>query len=133
MSRTSVVIPTLDRPGDLERCLSSIEKLNRGFDEIIIVDQGDAATTRRVVDNHAHLNVQIHRQGPRSAARARNLGVKESSGEFIFFIDDDTVLDESYVEVALDYFARHPKVVGLTGYIEELHGGPVLWLSLIHI
>lgn len=127
MLRTSVIIPTLHRPGDLERCLASIDRLHRGFDEIVIVDQGDLRTTEKIVGPHVHLNVRIYYQGIRSAARARNLGMEKASGEFLFFIDDDTTLDEHYVEIAVDYLTRHPKVVGLTGYIEEMRGGSILW------
>ena len=130
MVRTSVIIPTLNRPGDLDRCLSSIERLRRGFDEIVIVDQGDREATERVVAGHARLNAEIHHLGFRSAARARNLGVESASGELVFFVDDDTVLDEDYVEIALDYLVRHPKVVGLTGHIEEMRGGALPWRLL---
>lgn len=37
----------------------------------------------------------------------------------IFIIDDDTELDKSYVKVALDYFAKNPKVVSITGKISN--------------
>ena len=119
MTQTTLVIPTLNRPGDLARCLSSIHRLHRGFDEIIIVDQGDVERTQGIVERHGDLNIQVCHHTIRSAAQARNVGIEKAKGEFIFFVDDDTALDERYVEVAIDYFDRHPGVVGLTGYIDE--------------
>lgn len=127
MLQTTLIIPTLNRPDDLARCLRSVSKLHRGFDEIIIVDQGDLQTTEKIVGEYDHLNVRIYHLVVRSAAQARNLGIEEAKGTFIFFIDDDTTLDEHYVESAVDYFARHPEVVGVTGYIEDLRGGPYYW------
>ena len=38
--QSSLIIPTLNRPEDLRRCLNSINKLTKGFDEILIVEQG---------------------------------------------------------------------------------------------
>ena len=127
--RTTLIIPTLHRPGDLARCLESITRLRRGFDEIIIVDQGDPETTQRIVADCAHLNIAVHHQAVRSLTRARNLGAEKSTGALVFFVDDDTVLDERYVETAVDYFAEHPEVVGLTGDLDEgpPSGSPLWW------
>ena len=117
--RTSLVIPTLARPAELARCLGSIAKLRRGFDEIIIVDQGDPEPTERIVADHPRLNIRVCRQAVRSLTRARNVGVEQATGGFVFFIDDDTTLDPAYVETAVDGFARHPEVIGLTGCVED--------------
>ena len=126
--RTTLIIPTLHRPGDLARCLESITRLRRGFDEIIIVDQGDPETTQRIVADCAHPNIAVHHQTVRSLTRARNLGVEKSTGALVFFVDDDTALDERYVEAAVDYFAEHPDVVGLTGHLDEgPPRGSLLW------
>ena len=117
--RTSLVIATLDRPADLARCLRSIGRLRRGFDEIIIVDQGDAKTTERIVADHPDLDIRIRRQAARSLTRARNAGVEQSTGDLVFFVDDDTELDPGYLEAAVNGFARHPDVVGLTGFVDQ--------------
>ena len=130
MTRTTLVIPTLDRPGDLARCLESIAALRRGFDEILVVDQGDVAATRRVAGAHPGLNVAIHPFAVRSAAQARNAAIEAATGEIIFFIDDDTTLDERYVEVAVEYFERHPRVVALTGNIDEARVRSRAWRLL---
>ena len=127
MIRTTLIIPTLSRPHDLARCLRSVSGLQREFDEIIIVEQGDLSATERVAADFGHLNIRIRHQAIRSAAQARNAGIDEAKGEILFFIDDDTELDERYVEVAVDYLDRHPGVVGLTGWIEEVNGGPYYW------
>ena len=127
MMQTTLIIPTLNRPDDLARCLLSVSKLHRGFDEIIIVEQGDLNTTERVVGEYGRPNVRIEPLAVRSAAQARNLGIETAKGDLIFFIDDDVTLDERYVETAVEYFARHPNVVGLTGYIEDMRGEPYSW------
>lgn len=117
--RTTLIIPTLNRPDDLARCLQSISQLHRGFDEIIIIDQGDPETTKRVAGDYDHLNLEIYPQAVRSLTRARNLGMEKAIGELVFFVDDDTALGERYVQSAVDHFAEYPEVVGLTGYVDE--------------
>ena len=46
---TSLIVATVDRWGDLVRCLASVARLRPGFDEVIVVGQGDEARTREVV------------------------------------------------------------------------------------
>ena len=126
--RTSLIIPTLNRPADLARCLRSVGKLHQGFDEIIIIDQGDLKATERIAGDYGHLNVRLYHQPVRSLTQARNLGVEKATGELIFFVDDDVKLDERYVETAVDCFARHPHVVGLTGHVDNgWDGGAIPW------
>ena len=130
---TTLVIPTLDRPADLERCLRSIGRLRRGFDQIVVVDQGDPGTTERAAakaGDGCGPDVTIVPLAVRSAAAARNAGIEEAVGEFVFFIDDDVELDEGYVENALDCFERRPEVVAVTGYIDETRARP-RWLRLV--
>ena len=113
---TSLIIPTLNRPEDLARCLESITRLTQGFDEIIIVEQGDMATTETLVREFDHLAISLLYHPVQSGAQARNLAIEKARGNFVFIVDDDTELDNNYVSVALDYFAGHPEVVGITGY-----------------
>ena len=112
---TSLIIPTLNRPDDLARCLGSVERLTPGFDEILIVDQGEAGVTERLVENFTHPNVRVLRHPVRSLTEARNLGIARARGDLLFFVDDDTVLPPDYVAAALAGFTAHPEAVGLTG------------------
>ena len=112
---TSLVIPTFNRPDDLHRCLRSVARVSPGFDEVIIVDQGDALRTRRMTDRFPRLNITIARHPVPSAAQARNVGIARATGAYLFFVDDDTELAPNYVAAALAAFATQPRAVGLTG------------------
>jgi glycosyltransferase involved in cell wall biosynthesis len=76
----SVIIPSRDRPGFLERAVASVRNQTCTDFEIIIVNDGALPVTAdaRVIDN-----------GQRGPVAARNLGVAEAKGTFIAFLDDD--------------------------------------------
>ncbi len=120
---TSLIVPTLNRPDDVVRLLRSVERLDPGFDEIILVEQGDARRTRAVADRFPALAITVATLAEPSAARARNAGVERAGGDYVFFIDDDTELPPDYVRAALDGFGAHPEALGLTGTMR--HGVPV--------
>jgi glycosyltransferase involved in cell wall biosynthesis len=86
----SVVIPTRNRPHDLELAVASV--LEQGIEcEVIVVDDGSIPPVRRegalmddavqIIRNHAAL-------GP---CRSRARGIAQASGSFIAFLDDDDI------------------------------------------
>lgn len=60
----------------------------------------------------------------RSISAARNLGAAKSAGEIVFFIDDDVILDNKYVEEILKTYEERPMAKGVQGYI--VSGGMTL-------
>ena len=128
---TSLIIATLNRPQDLQRCLYSINNLTIPFEEIIIVEQGDFERTQAIQRKFLDLNIKIYFCATRSLAVARNTGIKKASGEFIFFLDDDAEINKDYTKVAVEYFERYPKAMGLTGYINEKNTGRISYI--LHI
>ena len=113
--RTTLIIPTLDRPLDLARCLQSAAPSD--FDEIIVVEQGNLRRTRAVIERTGLPAVRLLHHTQRSAATARNLAIADATGDLLFFVDDDCVLDRRYAETAIEHFAAHPGCVGLTGRV----------------
>ena len=100
----SVVIPTYNRLPILKKCLSALEKQLipvgiEGF-EIVLVDDGSTDGTRSWLKEnskkfpHLHLIEQDH-SGP---AAGRNLGVQNSKGDVIVFIDSDLVVTNTFLE-----------------------------------
>jgi glycosyltransferase involved in cell wall biosynthesis len=89
----SIVIPTYDRKPILEKCLLALETQDySGQYEVVVVDDGSNDGTvewlRETNFPHVRLICQDH-QGP---SAARNLGVEQSHGDIIIFIDSDLVV-----------------------------------------
>ena len=99
----SVVIPTYNRLPILKKCLIALENQilnNETYDyEIVIVDDGSTDGTinwlRNNIETLPHLRLfeQTH-GGP---ALGRNLGVNNSKGDLIVFIDSDLVVDKFFL------------------------------------
>jgi GT2 family glycosyltransferase len=88
----SIIIPTYNRPRELQLCLNAIAQIDYPRDrfEVVVVDDGSPNTLDSVVDPFRHrLNVQLIRQKNSGPASARNTGAKHARGEFLAFTDDD--------------------------------------------
>jgi glycosyltransferase involved in cell wall biosynthesis len=114
----SVVIPTRDRPDDLERCLAALERqeTRRSF-EIVVVDDGSEPPLEHVEQEHPHVRVvRVDGVGP---GPARNAGVAAARGPVVAFTDDDTEPAPTWLESAAASLERRPDLVGVEGPIES--------------
>jgi glycosyltransferase involved in cell wall biosynthesis len=87
VSKTSVIIPTHNRPELLPRAVESAR--GAGADvEIIVVDDASVDQTAQVCRSLEGVKyIRVDRN--QGVAGARNIGVLESSGDYVAFLDDD--------------------------------------------
>lgn len=93
MPKVSVIIPTLDGScaGNVERLLGDIKKQTFKDLEVILI------------------------KGVRPNGRARNEGVKKARGDYLVFVDDDTILGHERVIENLVGPLEKEKGIGMTG------------------
>lgn len=92
--RISVIIPHLNQPQMLARCLEALQDGSRPADEIIVVDNGSDMLPD--VPDHVTL-LQEMTPGP---GPARNLGVAHATGDVLAFIDADCLAQSDWLAVA---------------------------------
>jgi GT2 family glycosyltransferase len=93
----SVVVPTLERPDQLERCLRSLLACEPAAHEILVVDQSADDRTRQLV---ARLGADAVRWVPldrRSASAARNHGASLASTEYVALLEDDAEVGPGWI------------------------------------
>ena len=122
----SLVISTFNRPADLRNALDSVASQSLIPDEVLVVDDGDDASSEAVVGSLRPAFIErgsglshIRNTGPKSLTVARNVGVDNTRGDIIVFIDDDVVLDSGYVKSIVAVFDSHSEAMGVQGF----HGG----------
>lgn len=99
--RISVIIPHLNQPAMLARCLGSLRDGTRQPDEIIVVDNGSDV----LPDVPAHVTLlQQKTPGP---GPARNLGVAHATGDVIAFTDADCLARFDWLEMAVRAIAKN--------------------------
>mgnify|MGYP005837942331 CR=1 FL=1 len=95
----SVVIPTWNRKEKLKRCIDSILANNYQNKEIIVVDDYSDDGTPKAVREWYPMVKLVESKEKLLLAGARNRGILESKGEFIFLIDDDNVIASDAISV----------------------------------
>ncbi|KWF29449.1 glycosyl transferase [Burkholderia pseudomultivorans] len=106
--RISIIIPSKNNGDVLKRCVDSIRSKStyRNF-EIILIDNGSTnVDTLRTFDEMAVTpDVKVIRHDvPFNYSEINNVGVRESVGDFLVFLNDDTeVMSETWLSDMLGY------------------------------
>lgn len=107
--KISVILSAYERPDFLKLALLSIGSQTRLADEVVIIDDGSESDIAASVGDYASdlpfASVKHVRQENRGfrLARSRNNGIREASGDYLVFWDQDTMATRGY----LDLYARH--------------------------
>ncbi|MFC6723950.1 glycosyltransferase family 2 protein [Halobium palmae] len=113
----SVVVPTYDRPEKLAEAVESVLEQTYGNLELIVVDDASPTPARTVLEGMDLGTLRwscIRHDTNRGANAARNSGIRESSGEFVAFLDDDDDWDPEAVEGHVALFRNGGAAVGVT-------------------
>lgn len=94
----SVIIPHLNQPQMLARCLESLMAGKRTPDEIIVVDNGSAQMPHDVCDTIP--DIQLLREDTPGPGPARNCGIAQARGDILAFIDADCLADPLWLAEA---------------------------------
>ena len=109
----SVCVVTYERAAFLDRCLSALEQVAGGIDDVVVVD---ASACKARPQGHDQLPLQ-YVWAPHLAGwmtRSRNEGLAWVTGDVIAFIDDDVVVSEGWAD-ALRRTFRDPSVAAVAG------------------
>ncbi|MBK24001.1 MAG: hypothetical protein CME70_08375 [Halobacteriovorax sp.] len=116
MNSFSILIITANRSKLLQRCLQSLlphqEKM--GFDIHVIVNGDDSETSLLLKNSFPKIKSKtIKKTNP---GEARNLGAVDIESEYLFFLDDDTILPFDYFDQIKKIFEENENL--------EIFGGP---------
>ena len=87
----SVVIPHLNQPAFLKRCLASLQEGRYQPDEIIVVDNGSSEMPTDICSAFSNVTL-LHEKIP-GPGPARNLGIANAHSDILAFIDADCLAD----------------------------------------
>ena len=108
----SVVIPTHNRPGGLAAAVNSVFNQTLLPKELIVADDGSTPPVSEEVfaDCPAGLSTKLLRNdSPKGANNARNRGIKEATGEWIAFLDDDDEFFHQKIGVLSESILNNPR------------------------
>lgn len=124
----SVIIPSRNRCDTLKRVLEALEgqSFPKSRFEVIVIDDGSTDETSDFLNefiNQTELNVKVLQGTGESAGAARNIGLGNSVGRRIIFLDSDTIPKNDVLVQHMiwhDHFGEYSCICGAVSMSDEL-------------
>lgn len=96
----SIILPFYNVKKEyMEACMQSIGSQTFQNWEAIIIDDGSDKTTAKWLDSYRTPQIRVIHQENAGVSAARNRGIQEAKGEWIYFCDSDDLMKENELEV----------------------------------
>lgn len=112
----SIIIPIYNTASFLDEAVQSV--LNQSFTnwELILVDDGSSDSSmeicKRYLNHPAVKLIQQHNQG---VSVARNNGLLQATGKYVFFMDSDDTIDENFIQTSVEVAEKEDADIVVVG------------------
>jgi len=109
----SIIIINYKQKHFLEKCVNSIYKNLKSYQyEIIIVNNSPEDDLKELETNNKNLKIIENKN--KGFSEANNLGAKNSEGEYLFFLNADTIIESDFLKKFKEEFSN--KNFGAVGF-----------------
>jgi len=126
----------------VEQCIVSVQRAVKGLDaEIYVVDNhSDDGTIEYLTQRFGSSIILIESSHNLGFARANNIAIRQSAGEYVLLLNPDTFVAEDSIKTVLQFMDEHPKAGGAgvmmhnangTVALESRRGIPTPYVSLL--
>lgn len=100
MQTVSIIIPIYNVENYLRKCIESVIYQTYTNIEIILVDDGSQDACPQICDEYEKKDARIRviHQNNGGRSRARNVGIRNATGEYLMFVDGDDWIDNNCIE-----------------------------------
>lgn len=132
----SVVICTYNREAYIGQCIKRLAEQTADSNsfEVVIINNNSTDNTEQIchdaINTYRNIKIKYFIEKKQGHSFSRNRGIKESQGNIITFIDDDSFGFSDFVENTADYFKTHPEVQAIGGkIIPQYETAKPKWMS----
>lgn len=95
----SIIMVAYNSQKYIQQSINSVLLNNYDNVEIIIVDDGSTDATVSTVKKFCNKKIRLLRTNHLGTANARNLGLKNITGDYVLFLDSDDVIDANALQI----------------------------------
>lgn len=131
----SVIVPVYNAAPYLEACLESVLSQTYRDTEIVLVDDGSTDGSAEICDRYADRDARVrtvHKENG-GASSARNVGLREAVGAYLYFLDsDDRIVPELLEKLYRSAVEHRSELVFFDAYAVDEETGAVSETNYSH-
>lgn len=114
--KISVIIPFFNAEKYLDECLNSILKQTFKCFEVILVNDGSTDSSVEIVNKYKNDDrIKLIEKKHTNAGDARNAGMREAKGEYLYFLDADDFVNNQLFEIIYKFAKKNELDVAVFG------------------
>lgn len=115
----SIIIPAYNVEKYVTDCLDSLVKQTHKDIEIIIINDGSTDKTREVVESYdfKKIRYKIINTTNQGVSTARNIGIENAEGKYLYFLDSDDWVTETFIENLVIQAEKYQSDICFGGWI----------------
>lgn len=117
--KVSIIIPVYNSEKYLHRCFDSILANKYSNLEIIPINDGSKDNSQKIINEYKQKYPEIFfpiSQSNQGIGMARNNAMKNATGDYIMFIDNDDFIDEDYIITHINQLKENDYDIIISGY-----------------
>lgn len=122
----SVIIPVYNVEKYIKRCITSLQQQDYDNIEIIVVDDGSPDRSGEIADELSvrDSRIRVFHKLNNGVSSARNVGIENSRGQYLMFVDADDWVDNNYVSVFTDLLENNSYDIAMNYNYYADNGSP---------
>ncbi|HPF83121.1 MAG TPA: glycosyltransferase family 2 protein [Bacilli bacterium] len=113
----SIVVPVYNAGKFIEKTIESVKNQTINNYELILVDDCSKDNSANVIEKYTNDQIKLIRlEKNKGVSNARNVGIKESVGRYVCFLDADDYWLPNKLETQLNFMKENDCVFSFTGY-----------------
>ncbi len=121
MPKVSIIIPVYKYCKELSKCIDSVLAQTLTDTELLIVENGSVNVNKAIEDDFADKDPRVRvihmKKGDKS--NPREVGILQSTGDYILFLDSRVYIDERYIEEMYEIAEQTNAKLVISGYTIE--------------
>lgn len=121
--KVSVIVPVYNVEQYLRDCLDSLlaQTIDHDQMEVLLINDGSTDNSLSTCEEYAELFscFKVFSQENAGVSAARNSGLKNARGKYIFFLDSDDTLEPQSIKYVTDFFDKHYDEIDVVTYYDR--------------
>lgn len=121
----SIIVPVYNTEKYLVRCVESL--INQTFNniEIILINDGSTDKSLNIINEYKKKDrrIKLINNKNNGVSYSRNIGIKESKGSYIMFVDSDDWIDKNTIEDMYNLAEKNSYDLVMCSYTKEFLSG----------
>ena len=113
----TIIMPAYNVEKYIVRSIKSIVNQKSKYNyELVVVNDGSTDETEKLIKSVDDEHIVLINQDNQGLSGARNTGLNNAKGKYIFFIDSDDVMEQNSIDLMMDAIVKNDADISIGGY-----------------